>query len=73
MKPLALAGLVLLLLGVAGLAVGRFSYMTERKVVDLGPIKASVTEQHSVDIPDIAGIAAMVAGAVLLFMSRRSA
>jgi hypothetical protein len=72
MKPLAIAGLVLVVLGIAGLVLGRFSYTTDRKVIDVGPITASVTEQHNVDIPDIAGIGAIVAGVVLVFLSRRS-
>ena len=72
MKPMAVAGLVVLLLGVAALAIGRFSYTTERSVIDLGPIKASVDEQHSVRIPDIAGFAAIAAGVLLIFLSRRS-
>ena len=73
MKPLALAGLVLVVIGVAALALGRFSYITERQVIDLGPIKASVSEQHSIAIPDVAGFAAIIAGIALIFAARRSA
>jgi hypothetical protein len=73
MKPLAMAGLVLIGLGIAGLLLGRFSYTTEKKVIDVGPITASVDEQHNVDIPDMAGIGAIVAGAVLLYLGRKSA
>ncbi|MEA2781143.1 MAG: hypothetical protein QOK29_2687 [Rhodospirillaceae bacterium] len=73
MKPLAMAGLVLIGLGIAGLLLGRFSYTTEKKVIDVGPITASVDEQHNVDIPDMAGIAAIVAGALLLYLGRKSA
>jgi len=73
MKPLAMAGLVLIGLGIAALVVGRFSYTTEKTVIDMGPITASVDEKHNVDIPDIAGIAAIVAGALLVFLGRKSA
>ena len=73
MKPLAMAGLVLIGLGIAALVVGRFSYTTEETVIDMGPITASVDEKHNVDIPDIAGIAAIVAGALLVFLGRKSA
>ena len=59
MKPLAVAGLLLIVVGIAGLALGRFSYTTEKKVIDLGPITASVDEKHNIDIPDVAGIAAL--------------
>ena len=72
MKPLAIAGLVLIGLGIAGLALGRFSYTTEKTVVDVGPITASVDEKHSVDVPDIAGIGAVLAGALLIYMGRKT-
>ena len=73
MKPLAMAGLVLIGLGVAGLVLGRFSYTTETTVIDVGPITASVDEKHSVDIPDIAGIGAILAGALLVYFGRKTA
>ena len=73
MKPIALAGLALIVLGVAGLAVGRFSYTTEEKVLEIGPITAKVDERHDFAIPDIAAIAAILAGAGLMFVSRRTA
>ena len=73
MKPLAMAGLVLIGLGIAGLVLGRFSYTTENKVIDVGPITASVAEKHNVDIPDMAGIGAVIAGAFLLYLGRKSA
>ena len=73
MKPMAIAGLVLVVLGIAGLVFGRFSYTSNKQVIDMGPITASVSEQHHVDVPDIASVAAVIAGAVLVFFSRRNA
>ena len=73
MKPIALTGLALVIAGIAALTIGHLSYSTDRKVIDLGPIKASVSEQHTVAIPDIAGFAAIIAGVALIFVSRRSA
>lgn len=73
MKPLAMAGLLLIGLGIGGLVLGRFSYTTEKKVIDVGPITASVDEKHSVDVPDIAGIGAVLAGAVLIYLGRKAA
>ena len=54
MKPLAIVGIILIVLGIVGLAVGRFSYTTEEKVVDVGPIEATVDEEHHIAIPDVA-------------------
>jgi hypothetical protein len=71
MKPLAIAGLVLIGLGIAGLVLGQFSYTTEKTVIDVGPITASVDEKHSVDVPEMAGIAAILAGALLIYLGRR--
>jgi len=71
MKPLAIAGLVLIGLGIAGLALGQFSYTTEKTVIDVGPITASVNEKHSIDLPQMAGIGAILAGGMLIYLGRR--
>ena len=60
LRPLAIAGLVLIGLGIAGLVLGQFSYTTEKTVIDVGAITASVDEKHSVDVPEMAGIAAIL-------------
>ena len=73
MKPLAILGVVLIVLGIAGLVMGRFSYTTTEKVIDLGPLQATAEKEHNVAIPDIAGIAAIVAGAFLVYIGRRRA
>jgi hypothetical protein len=72
MKPLAIAGLMLIALGIAGLLLGRFSYTTERRVIDMGPITASVDEKHNIDVPDMAGIAAVLAGTLLVYLGRKT-
>lgn len=71
MKPLAIAGLVLIGLGIAGLVFGQFSYTTDKTVIDVGPITASVNEKHSVDVPEMAGIGAILAGALLIYLGRK--
>ena len=73
MKPLAVVGLVVIALGIAGLLLGRFSYTTQEKVIDLGPITASVDERHNVQVPDILGIGAILAGSLLLYLGRKPA
>ena len=71
MKPLSLAGIVLIIAGLLGLVLGHFSFTTEKKIIDVGPITATTEEHHTVAIPDIAGIAAVAAGAVLVFLGQR--
>jgi hypothetical protein len=73
MKPVAIIGIVLIVLGIAGLVVGRISYTTTEKVLDVGPLQATAEKEHSVAIPDIASIAAILAGGFLVFVGRRRA
>jgi hypothetical protein len=71
MRPLAILGIVLIVLGIAGLVLGRFSYTTEEKVLDVGPLQATAEKEHNIAVPDIAGIAAIVAGGFLVYIGRR--
>jgi uncharacterized membrane protein len=71
MKPLAIIGVLLIVLGIAGLVVPRFTYTTEEKVLEVGPIVATAEKEHSISVPDIAGVVAVIAGAALVFASRR--
>jgi hypothetical protein len=71
MRPLAIIGVVLIVVGLAGLVVPRFTYTTTEKVLEVGPLVATADKEHSVRIPDIAGIIAVVAGGALVFASRR--
>jgi hypothetical protein len=73
MEPLAIFGVMLIPLGIAGLVAGRFSYTTEEKVLELGPLQATATEEHTVAIPDIVAIAAIVASGFLVCIGGRRA
>ncbi len=71
MKPLAIVGVLLIVLGIAGLVVPRFTFTTEEKVLEVGPIVATAEKEHAINVPDIAGIVAVIAGAALVFAARR--
>lgn len=73
MKPISILGILLIVGGIAALAIGRFSYTTEEKVLELGPLVATADQEHTVRIPDIAGIIAVVAGLALVVVGRRRA
>lgn len=73
MKPLSIAGLLLIIAGIAGLILGRFSYTTTEKVLEVGPLVATAEEEHAINIPDVAAFAAIAAGVVLVFVGRRRA
>lgn len=64
-------GIVLIVLGVLGLAYGGFSYTKEKKVIDLGPVQATTRTHETVPIPPLASGAAVVAGIVVLVVSAR--
>jgi len=66
MKPIVLAGILLIVLGGLALAYQGFSYTHQEKVLDLGPIHATAEEREHVSIPPILGGLALVGGIVLL-------
>jgi hypothetical protein len=57
--------MILLVLGLFGLAWGGFTYTTREKVVDTGPIHATREKAHAVPLPPIFGAVALIGGAVL--------
>ena len=59
-------GIILIVLGLVGLAYGGFNYTTREKVVDIGPIHASRDETHSIPVPPIAGALALIGGVLLV-------
>jgi hypothetical protein len=73
MRGLAWVGVLLVVLGIAGLAVRGVTYTTKEKIIDLGPIQATADREHNVYIYPAAGIAAIVIGGVLVVMGRRRA
>ena len=64
-------GVILIALGLFGLAWGGFTYTTREKVVDIGPIHATRDEKHNVPLPPIAGAVAVVGGIVLLVAGKK--
>lgn len=68
MNPVKIVGILLLIAGALGLAYGGFTYTSDVHRADLGPLHMSVKEKERVNIPVWAGIAAIVAGGMLLLM-----
>jgi Na+-transporting methylmalonyl-CoA/oxaloacetate decarboxylase gamma subunit len=64
-------GFVLLVLGIFALVYGGISYSRQRTVLDMGPIKATATEQHNITLSPIVGGIAIVGGLLLLVVPRR--
>jgi len=70
MKPMAILGVLLIMIGIAGLAIDNISFTERKTIVDAGPLKVTADQQRTIPIPTIAGIVAVVAGAGLLLMGR---
>ena len=66
-------GIILIVLGLLGLAWGGVTYTTTEKLVDIGPIHATREKTHDVPLPPIAGAAALIGGIVLLVAGRKPA
>jgi hypothetical protein len=64
-------GVVLIVLGLFGLAWGGFTYTTTERIVDIGPIHATRDQTHTVPLPPIAGAVALIGGIVLVVASRK--
>jgi uncharacterized membrane protein HdeD (DUF308 family) len=65
-------GVILIALGLFGLAWGGFTYTTREKVVDIGPIHASRDKTHTVPMPPIFGAIALIGGIVLLAVPKKA-
>jgi len=70
MKPMAILGVLLIMIGIAGLAIDNISFTERKTIVDAGPLKVTADQQRTIPIPTIAGIVAVVARAGLLLMGR---
>ena len=67
--PMKIAAIVLIVLGILGLAYGGFSVVYPDKVVDAGPIQISVDKKKSLPIPPVVGMIALAGGIGMLVMS----
>jgi uncharacterized membrane protein len=64
--------IILIVAGIVGLAYGKFTYTKATHEAKIGPLDLSVSEKRTVNVPLWAGIAAIVAGALLLVVPRRA-
>lgn len=71
MKPVTLVGVALIVLGVLALAYQGITYTTREKVIDLGPLQASVDKKKSIPLPPIVGALALAGGVVMVIIGSR--
>ena len=65
-------GFILLALGAVILAYGGITYNRERTIVDVGPFKATATEQRNVPFSPIIGAVLAVGGVLLLLSPKKT-
>ena len=72
MNAIKILAIALIVAGALGLGYGSFSYTKESHEAKLGPIELSVKDKETVNIPVWAGVATIVAGALLLLGNKNS-
>jgi len=67
-----LAGIVLMLAGLAALIYGGITFTTHKKEIDMGPVQVSHAHRHHVPLPPVLGIAFILGGGFLAFSGSKS-
>jgi hypothetical protein len=73
MRSSMIVGIVLIVLGVVALGYEGISYTTREKVVDIGPLQASVEKKKTIPLSPVLGGAALLGGIVLVIAGSRRA
>jgi uncharacterized membrane protein len=71
MNASKIIGIVLIVAGALGLGYGSFSFTKDTHTATIGPLHLSVKEKETINVPMWAGIAAIVAGGLLLLGGSR--
>lgn len=71
MKVATLVGLILIVAGAIGFALGGFSFTRRETVLEAGPIRATAEQRHSVPISPIVSGLAVAAGIFLVVVGSR--
>ena len=72
MKPVAIIGIVLIVLGIIGFATGGISFTHKKKVADLGPVQISRETQDTLPLSPIFSTISLVAGLGLVVVGARA-
>lgn len=72
MKPATVVGIILIIVGIIGFAIGGVSFTHEKKDVDLGPVQVSHQQKSTIPIPPVLSTIALVGGIVLVVVGVRN-
>ena len=71
MKTVTIVGVLLIVVGVIALGYEGITYTTREKVLDIGPLKASVDKKKTIPLSPALGAAALIGGIVLVVVGAR--
>ena len=71
MRPMALVGVVLVVLGVLALLYQGINYTSRETVIDIGPIHATADREKTLPLSPVLGVAALAGGVALLIAGTR--
>ena len=71
MKPMTIAGIALILLGVLALVYQGITYTSRETVLDVGPLHATADRQKTFPLSPVLGVVAVAGGVVLLVAGAR--
>ena len=64
-------GIILIVVGIAMILIRGFSVVTEKEVVDIGPLEVNKKENKWIGWPTYAGAAVAIVGVVMVMSDRR--
>ncbi len=70
MNAVKMLAVLLIVAGGLGLLYGSFTYTQDTHEAKLGPIALTIQDRETVNVPIWAGVGAMVAGVLLLFVRK---
>ncbi len=71
MKTSAVAGVILIVIGIVALVFQGITYTKHKKVLQIGSLEATTEQRKTIPVPPIAGGIALVVGVVLLVAGGR--
>ena len=71
MRPMAVIGVVLVVLGVLALAYQGINYTSRETIVDIGPLHATADREKTLPLSPVLGVAALAGGVALLIAGVR--
>jgi len=64
-------GIILVIVGVVALIYGGVTWTTHKKAVDVGPIQIEKAENHSIPLPPVLGVVAIIGGGALFYFGAK--